>query len=55
MLGTQTRGSRMGGTDESTELWRHPIWNFLENKFSGYILFQHLVTLYLQVGKGTEK
>ena len=24
MLGTQTQGSRMEGTDESTELWRHP-------------------------------
>ena len=26
VLGTQTRGSRMVGTDESTELWRHPIF-----------------------------
>ena len=25
VLGTRTRGSRMVGTDESTELWRHPI------------------------------
>ena len=24
MLGTQTRGARMEGSDESTELWRHP-------------------------------
>ena len=24
MLGTWTRGSRMEGADESTELWRHP-------------------------------
>ena len=24
MLGTRTRGGRMVGTDESTELWRHP-------------------------------
>ena len=24
VLGSQTRGSRMEGTDESTELWRHP-------------------------------
>ena len=24
MLGTQTRGGRLVGADESTELWRHP-------------------------------
>ena len=24
VLGTRTRGGRMVGTDESTELWRHP-------------------------------
>ena len=24
VLGTQTRGGRMVGADESTELWRHP-------------------------------
>ena len=24
VLGTRTRGGRMGGTYESTELWRHP-------------------------------
>ena len=24
MLGTRTRGGRMEGADESTELWRHP-------------------------------
>ena len=24
MLGTQTRGGRMVGADEFTELWRHP-------------------------------
>ena len=24
VLGTRTQGSRMVGTDESTELWRHP-------------------------------
>ena len=24
MLGTRTRGGRMEGIDESTELWRHP-------------------------------
>ena len=24
MLGIQTRGGRMAGADESTELWRHP-------------------------------
>ena len=24
VLGTQTRGGRMVGTDKSTELWRHP-------------------------------
>ena len=24
VLGTQTRGGRMVGTDESTELWRNP-------------------------------
>ena len=24
VLGTQTRGGRMEGADESTELWRHP-------------------------------
>ena len=27
MLGTRTRGGRMVGADESTELWRHPIPN----------------------------
>ena len=25
VLGTQTRGGKMVGADESTELWRHPI------------------------------
>ena len=25
VLGTQTRGSRMVGADESTELWRRPV------------------------------
>ena len=25
VLGTRTRGSRMEGADESTELWRHPL------------------------------
>ena len=25
VLGTRTRGGRMVGADESTELWRHPI------------------------------
>ena len=25
VLGIQTRGGRMVGTDESTELWRHPM------------------------------
>ena len=29
LLGTRTRGSRMVGADESTELWRHPNVNFL--------------------------
>ena len=24
MLGTETRGGRIEGTDESTELWQHP-------------------------------
>ena len=24
MLGSQTRGGRMEGADESTELWQHP-------------------------------
>ena len=24
MLGSRTQGSRMEGTDKSTELWRHP-------------------------------
>ena len=28
-LGTQTQGGRMEGTDESTELWRHPTINLL--------------------------
>ena len=27
VLGSQTRGSRMEGADESTELWQHPIVN----------------------------
>ena len=27
VLGTQTRGGRMVGTDESTELWLHPFTN----------------------------
>ena len=26
-LGIQTQGGRMEGTDESTELRRHPLWN----------------------------
>ena len=26
VLGTRTRGGRMVGADESTELWRHPGW-----------------------------
>ena len=25
VLGTRTRGRRMEGADESTELWRHPL------------------------------
>ena len=29
VLGTRTRGGRMEGADESTELWRHPIKNHL--------------------------
>ena len=49
MLGTQTRGGRMVGEDESTELWRHPIcwivysdwvvhiiWPVLSNKSTYY-------------------
>ena len=27
VLGTQTRGGRMVGADEFTELWRHPLLN----------------------------
>ena len=48
MLGTQTRGSRMVGADESIELWRHP---FLVLVFSAistlrktvYLRLAHLV------------
>ena len=29
VLGTRTRGGRMEGTDESTELWRHPMHHCL--------------------------
>ena len=29
VLGTQTRGGRMVGIDESTELWRHPMTELL--------------------------
>ena len=29
VLGTRTRGSRMVGADESTELWRQPNINFV--------------------------
>ena len=39
VLGTRTRGGRMEGTDESTELWRHPIRD--------NYLFQRLVSLVL--------
>ena len=37
MLGTQTRGGRMVGADEFTELWRHPsypIFTFLNFSLS---------------------
>ena len=27
VLGTQTQGGRMDGPDESTELWRHPMYD----------------------------
>ena len=40
MLGTQTQGGRMVGTDESTELWRHPI-NFI---YSNKMLYSISVT-----------
>ena len=33
VLGTQTRGGRMVGADESTELWRHPF----ERPFSWHV------------------
>ena len=36
MLGSRTRGSRMEGADESTELWRHPMRRFIVS-FSGAI------------------
>ena len=29
VLGTRTRGGRMVGADESTELWRHPLANIV--------------------------
>ena len=31
VLGIQTWGGRMEGTDESTELWRHPAADFIFN------------------------
>ena len=31
VLVTQTRGGRMVGAEESTELWRHPIKNISDN------------------------
>ena len=35
MLGSQTQAGRMEGADESTELWRHPLWNFfIQAKFN---------------------
>ena len=33
MLGTRTRGSRIVGADESTELWRHPFFKKFPLKF----------------------
>ena len=33
MLGTRTRGGRMEGTDESTELWRNPSEKSLSDVF----------------------
>ena len=31
VLGTRTRGNRMAGSDESTELWQHPIYIFVKH------------------------
>ena len=43
VLGTQTWGGRrMVGTDESTELWRHPKKKKAENKFNSSMLAAHI-------------
>ena len=39
VLGTQTGGGRMVGTDESTELWRHP--QSLKDLLLGKIYFKY--------------
>ena len=31
VLGTQTRGDRMEGSDASTDLWRHPVKSYLDH------------------------
>ena len=39
VLGTRTRGSRMVGADESTELWhqQHPSWTVVPNAFKSVV------------------
>ena len=52
VLGTRTRGSRMVGADESTELWRHPYLSSLyflsEEYFEKKDSFQALVVIILK-------
>ena len=45
VLGTQTRGGRMEGAEEFTELWRHPS---LQN-FSGTTLWQRKIKVALDI------
>ena len=51
VLRTQTRGGRMVGADESTELWRHPITDILlqmsyKNAHPIVTYFNHLLLSY---------
>ena len=43
MLGTRTQGSRMEGADESTELWRHPIYFIFWSNFPINVVVAQLV------------
>ena len=56
VFGTRTQGSRMVGTDESTELWRHPNFLFLFFKmglprplFVYFCLFEQTLHFFQQI------